>query len=569
MRLRKIAIQNFRGLNKIELDLDDTTVLIGENNTGKTSILDAIRIGLGRTYSRKSATFEDYDYHLSDKDAQPGQAGPLSITFWFIESKPDEWSDPIVQALGDDVIVFIGDVKAVIFRINSAYDEVTKNFVTDWDFLNADEKPLSPKTRRPQVLSALQQFCPVFYLAATRDASKDFGSKSPFWAPFLRNPKIDPKVRIKLEKEIEVLNVKIINAHESLNKVKDNLGKAGTVVPLGGEVAIEALPGRAFDALSRAQVSLTGTTGATLPLGRHGSGTQSLATMFLFEAFLKEMLSDSFDPESEPILTLEEPEAHLHPSAIRTLWLSLQAMKGQKIIATHSGDFLTATPFSNIRRLYRNKKNQIEVRQISLGTLTHDEHRKLEFHVRYARGELFFALCWVLVEGETEYQILSGLSNVMGDAYNFEKNSIRIVPTRHIGIKALIKVADSLGISWHCLTDNDSQGKNDATAVRALLNGRAEANHLTVLSEDNIELYLCKNGLGDIYNSHISPQKKSHITAAKNSDEYWRQVVKAMDDTPKPAVAIEVLEYIEKKGLTAAPTELKDVIKAATKLVKR
>ena len=34
-------------------------------------------------------------------------------------------------------------------------------------------------------------------------------------------------------------------------------------------------------------------------------------------------------------LTQEEPEAHLHPCAIRTLFNSLSAIKGQKIISSH------------------------------------------------------------------------------------------------------------------------------------------------------------------------------------------------------------------------------------------
>lgn len=42
MRLRKIKIQNFRKLNNVEINLGDATFLIGANNAGKTSTLDAI-----------------------------------------------------------------------------------------------------------------------------------------------------------------------------------------------------------------------------------------------------------------------------------------------------------------------------------------------------------------------------------------------------------------------------------------------------------------------------------------------------------------------------------------------
>ena len=398
MKLKKLTIENFRGLPEVDLELDETTVLIGENNTGKTSILEAIRLCLGRTLSRKGMAFEEYDYYLKDPDAQPGEAGPLVLTFRFYEEDDEEWEESIVQAL-DEVIVFKGEYRAITFRVISQFDEISKDFVTDWEFLDTEDNPLPPKTKQPRILNSLQQFCPVFYLTATRDAVKDFGPRSSFWSPFLRNPDIDPDIRATLEEELNELNAKIIDAHKSLKEVSNNLTKAGQVVPLGSEqkVTIEALPGRAFDALSRAQVSLSGATGAPLPLGRHGAGTQSLSVMFLFEAFLQEMLSKSYDATSNPILTLEEPEAHLHPSAIRTLWKSLKGMKGQKIIATHSGDLLAEVPLRSIRRLCRND-SVLELKRVRPERLDDDDLRKLSFHIRYARGELFFARCWKKVD---------------------------------------------------------------------------------------------------------------------------------------------------------------------------
>lgn len=42
MRLRKIKIQHFRKLNDVEINLGNTTFLIGANNAGKSSTLDII-----------------------------------------------------------------------------------------------------------------------------------------------------------------------------------------------------------------------------------------------------------------------------------------------------------------------------------------------------------------------------------------------------------------------------------------------------------------------------------------------------------------------------------------------
>ena len=39
MLLRELHIENFRGITRLDLALDRTTVFLGENNTGKTSVL--------------------------------------------------------------------------------------------------------------------------------------------------------------------------------------------------------------------------------------------------------------------------------------------------------------------------------------------------------------------------------------------------------------------------------------------------------------------------------------------------------------------------------------------------
>jgi putative ATP-dependent endonuclease of OLD family len=41
MKISRLRVENFRGIRELELDFDSTTILIGENNSGKTSVLDA------------------------------------------------------------------------------------------------------------------------------------------------------------------------------------------------------------------------------------------------------------------------------------------------------------------------------------------------------------------------------------------------------------------------------------------------------------------------------------------------------------------------------------------------
>jgi len=64
MKLRHLEIKNFRGITNLDLKLGDITVLIGENNTGKTAILDALKFALRSVRTRRSSSFDAYDFHL-------------------------------------------------------------------------------------------------------------------------------------------------------------------------------------------------------------------------------------------------------------------------------------------------------------------------------------------------------------------------------------------------------------------------------------------------------------------------------------------------------------------------
>lgn len=93
MLLKQIRIRNFRSLVDVRIPLDPTTVLLGENNVGKTAVLDAIRFMLSRAVTRRGALFDEYDVHLSDETADPRASSGIIIEAEFEESQPDEWID--------------------------------------------------------------------------------------------------------------------------------------------------------------------------------------------------------------------------------------------------------------------------------------------------------------------------------------------------------------------------------------------------------------------------------------------------------------------------------------------
>ena len=98
---------------------------------------------------------------------------------------------------------------------------------------------------------------------------------------------------------------------------------------------------------------------------------------------------------------------------IRSLQRLVRGFSGQKLISTHSGDLLAETEIHQIRRLARTRDG-IRSFRVPSDLLSAEETRKFNYHVRQARGELLFARCWLLVEGETECWIFPAAARASG-----------------------------------------------------------------------------------------------------------------------------------------------------------
>ena len=100
MFLRSVAIENFRAVTSVRFELDrSTTVLIGENGSGKTSIFDALAACLGVRDDDSGVCFEQPDFRpLTDVPA------PIRIVLTFVEAEPGEWDAALREMLGATVV---------------------------------------------------------------------------------------------------------------------------------------------------------------------------------------------------------------------------------------------------------------------------------------------------------------------------------------------------------------------------------------------------------------------------------------------------------------------------------
>ena len=140
----------------------------------------------------------------------------------------------------------------------------------------------------------------------------------------------------------------------------------------------------------------------------------------------------------------------------------------QNFFSTHSGDLLSEVPPESIIRLYQNN-GCVTSKRLKDVHLMDKQRRQFNYHIRQARGELLFARCWILGEGETEVTLIPELARILKK--NLEKNGIRCIAYRQSDISLFIQVADAMGIHWIAIPDSDSQGRSDQIKIRSRLKG--------------------------------------------------------------------------------------------------
>lgn len=183
MQIRRIRIENFRCVRELELDLDETTVFIGANNTGKTAIMEGVRIALSRRWGRRGTGFVEFDVHRGEAALNPREAPPVRVYLHFEECSDDPWDPDMVAVLDDITALAKNGSNQISLRVTCQWSEESEAFEPSWEFLDTAGKPFG-RARRATNFSPFFSYALLFYLPALRDAAEEFGPRSPIWGRF-------------------------------------------------------------------------------------------------------------------------------------------------------------------------------------------------------------------------------------------------------------------------------------------------------------------------------------------------------------------------------------------------
>jgi len=546
--LTSLEVRNFRGVVSGRLDLGETTVLIGENDCGKSSLLAAIAVALAGGTDAPPVVKRHHFHQPADPSLPP--QGPIRIELGFEERGAGEWDSDAARPLAPLLAAAPTGNRRLTLTIDAALGEDDAPPQTHWRIAAPGKDGAQSRDDAAQ-LAAIRRMTPMVWLKS----GMLLGETAPEAATAA--PTADGELA-ELSAEVEA-HYQALLSGSSANELEE--------LKAGYEAARELLRRRAEEYHSPGSLSHTPIAevlgrrgGVERPAGLafHGSAAQQIGVLIVTGAVLRHGLG-KWAPGTTPLLVVEDPEAHLHLMTLASVWGLLEHARAQKLVSTQSETLLAAAPLSVIRRLTRfgGTLRQWRVRADALGS---EELRKLSYHVRARRGEAMFARCWLLVEGETEFWMLPELARQCG--YDLNLEGVAIVEFAQCGLAPLIKLAREMGIEWHVMTDGDSTGRDYADEARHFA-GKEGDWRITRLRERDLENCLWRHGYEQVYlkaaGLHFAP---GHKIAP------YRVIRRAIKRHSKPYLAFEALAAVAQKGSPGVPSPLECIIETCVRLAR-
>lgn len=470
IKITDVRVSNFRALKNVEVPLGDLTILLGANNAGKTSFLDALyaAIGAGRKLLGQDDVRLEGTEALPPKDRvvtvdvriRPlGENGNIAANFPSGSFWTNLWGTGIKQEVDGDFDEFVGIRTTLAWSHSKGDYVIERRFLKEWrafgDWL------ATPVDETSKVNAAQIEPLALHYIDAKRDLEDDIRKQGSFWRRMTEDLGLSEADVELFENALSDLNHELVGKSGILKHLKDNLADIRSVVSAeGGEIDISPVARKLRDLSKGVDVSFTAAGSQSFPLVRHGMGTRSLASLLVFRAFAswKGKQAVEAGDHVHSILALEEPEAHLHPQAQRSFFSQVKSIPGQRVVSTHSPYFAGQAGLSDLR-LFIRSGGETTVSRLDLSALNADEIRKLRHGVVNTRGDLLFARAAVFFEGETEEQALPILAEAYWGCNIHELGFSFVRVGGNSNYFPFIWLAERLEIPWYVFSDGEAETK--------------------------------------------------------------------------------------------------------------
>lgn len=571
MYLASINIENYKGIKKLIVNFQkDINVIIGENGSCKTALIDAIRLLYNLGNQQRELYVTTDDFYLGESI--------ITISYEFRGLTTDQ------KGAFYEYVVLGEKEEEDYAKITISYKKEKQKVLFSY---------FTGEVEGQKADSITFQFFIHYYLGALRDSTRDLmTNRSSILGNLINRQVENNNSQESYETLIKTANDSLLELKEvtdSRHSININLAKIykqSIENQIGlriEETKAEHIVNIIKPYLPHDTVSLAGNG---FNLKQNSLGFNNLIYIATVLGDINQQLKD--DKTSHYTLLIEEPEAHLHPQLQLNLYYFLKQTNNegnsQLFITTHSPTLTSKVPLDNLIHLSKdyeainlNKcfedRESVEIEEEDEneeeGTYTDDaadRKKQLERYIDVTKSQLFFSKGVLFVEGISEELLLPVFAQILDQ--RLEDYKIELINADGTSFYPFIYLFNStdrlktLPIPLSILTDDDrfTASKNTEYSFKNIKNNLAKAQELF----ENIKAGTQTTRIKNISEVIKSVPDKINLNFSYKTFEFT--LIQENISKSKKQISENILwEYLSQdKSITKKISKIKEILESFT-----